>query len=359
MISGPPNATVAFSLLQWCASRTISDALGPGGQGIAAGTRAFLKSRQIDSLYTIAAGKRDKLQEASDLVWGHQLTALREALEALAAAGVRVLTFKGGELIPRHFPRRSLGITADLDLLVPRDEIELARSVLYKLDFRHQFLDKGRRVMADRDVADVAEIELHHYELAPMARTVPLDAEPALRETAASGADHRLYLDRGRPVAIIEIDLHHNVASDADPGVFFSRAVPGAAGAGETFSPADHVWFNLSRCYNEVGMHGKLSLRPIAYTLPEVASGRVDWTVVEHMADELTLGPTLYYLLGLCDRLAPGHVPASTLVAVKESTASRVRDWGWQLGKLFDFDEEFPSYAFLETAQPQPAALTF
>jgi hypothetical protein len=335
------NARVAFELLRWSANR----APGWSGEEVTEETSAFLRSRGIDSLHHLASGVANERQEVYDLVWRHQLTALREVLSGLVEAGVRVLNFKGSELVPRHFRERGLGLMGDADLLVPRDQLEPAKAVLYGLGFRHAFFDPASRRVVDRDVKEIGQIELEHYELPPFVRPLRLEETPAVLELAAD-REGPLRLGADGPLALLEVDVHYSVASDADPEPFFARAVPGSLGVGETFSPADHVWFNLSRYYNEVGLHDKRSLRPLAYTLPEVASGRVDWAVVEAAACDLSLGPTLHYFLVLCDRLAPGHVPEATLAAVKRSTPSRARDWGWLLGKLFDFEEPFPAHAF-------------
>ncbi len=350
------NAQIALRLLQWCAGHPfLNPAQSVDGSGILDETREFLRSRDIESLYTIATGGHGQWQEAYDVIWRHKIGAVRGAIKALVCAGVRVLTFKGGELVSRHFPGRGLGLTADVDVLVQRDDIELAKSVLYKLDFWHAVYDTERRVLRARDVADVARIELHHYELAPFVRSVELQFGAVPFEFMEHHDPHALCLDAGRRATVVEIDLHHGVAPDVRPEMFFSRAVPSILGVGETFSAADHVWFNLTRYYNEVALHDMRSLRPLAYTLPEIAFGEIDWSVVERVAHELSLGPTLYYFLAFCARLAPGRVPDSTLAAVQRSTTSRVRDWGWQLGKLFDFEEKFPLYAFGEQLSPLPA----
>lgn len=73
-----------------------------------------------------------------------------------------------------------------------------------------------------------------------------------------------------------------------------------------------------------------------------IASHDCDWNRVCEMAEELELGLTLYYFLVVADRISPGHVPAQVLVRVRRSSRNRVRDWGWQAGKLFDQDEPFP-----------------
>lgn len=309
------------------------------------GVGAFLRSRNIDSLLALASEEVNARQAAYDAVWHRQLTALLQVLEALTSAGVRTLTLKGGELIPRHFPGHSIGLVGDADVLVRRDQIETVKSIMYTLGFRHASFDTAHGVMKDRDLREVADLELRHYELSPFVKTVEL-TDPVIVRVAESHNAHPLRFVAGRAVAVIEVDVHHNVASDADPSMLFERAVPSSLGVGETLSPADHVWLNLSRYYNEVAVHGGCSLRPFAYTIPEVAAGDVDWGVVEQVARDLALGPTLSYFLRFCDQIAPGRIPAATLRSVHDSTSSRVRDWGWQLAKLFDFHERFPSYAF-------------
>ncbi|MGW1491303.1 nucleotidyltransferase family protein [Streptomyces sp. NPDC002402] len=339
------NAEVAFRLLQWCADRTQAPGFdlteGPANDSV----RSFLRSRNIDSIGVLASGDVDTRQTAYDAVWRCQLAALLQPLEAFVSAGVRTLTFKGGELLSRHFPGHSIGFVGDTDVLVHRDKIETVKSILYAHGFRHAFFDTTQNVMKDRDLRDVADIELRHYELAPFVKTVEL-TDPVVVQVAKTYNADPLRFVSGRALAVISIDVHHNVASDADPSMLFDRAVPSSLGVAETLSPADHVWLNLSRYYNEVALHDGRSLRPFAYTIPEVAAGNVDWGVVEQVAQDLALGPTLSHFLRFCDQLAPGKIPVSALRSVHDSTSSRVRDWGWQLAKLFDFHERFPSYAF-------------
>ena len=101
-----------------------------------------------------------------------------------------------------------------------------------------------------------------------------------------------------------------------------------------------------SRCYNEVAWHDKPSLRPLAYANPELSSPAPDWDIVKQMSIELSLGPALYYYLALFSEFIPQRILARTLDAIRVSTESGVRDWGWQLSKIFDFQEKVSSYAF-------------
>ena len=237
-------------------------------------------------------------------------------------------------------------MVGDVDLLIPRTGIETAEAVLYGLGFRHRYFDESSGTLRDRDIRNVAEIELHHYELAPFTKLIELQPDPPLAELAKRHNDNPLFMAGARPIVVVEISLHHNVAADLEPEMFFDRAVPSVHSGAETLSAAEHVWLNLSRYYNEVTLYAKRSLRPLAYTIPEISSPALDWDVVEQTSVELSLGPTLYYYLALFNELVPQCIPATTLEAIRVSTESGVRNWGWQLSKVFDFQERFPSYAF-------------
>ncbi|WP_198023133.1 nucleotidyltransferase family protein [Mesorhizobium sp. LSHC414A00] len=340
------HAPLAFALMQWCGERFEPKKFDLDLYAVEDETLRFLRSRQIDSLYILAAGQVDSWQRAYDMAWSLQRAALIEIVGSLVQAGVRTLVFKGIELQERFLQGHSLAILGDLDILIQRSDVESAKAVLYALGFRHAFFKDESAGIVSRDIREVAQVELTHYELAPFVKLVPLEPEPWLIEVARGYNRNPLHLLNGQPVLVIEVDIHHNVASDAEPEMFFDRAVSSAHGVGETFCSADHIWLNLSRYYNEVALHGKQSLRPLAYTVPLISDPSVDWEIVQKVATDMNLGRPLYYYLGLADRLVPGFVPAETLRTVLASDDGRLRDWGWQVGKIFDVDEPFPLHHF-------------
>lgn len=77
-----------------------------------------------------------------------------------------------------------------------------------------------------------------------------------------------MHLIDDRFLLVIEIDVHHGIASDVESESFFERAVPSVHGVASTMSPTDHVWVVTSRLYNEVSLYGMNSLRSFAYVLP-------------------------------------------------------------------------------------------
>lgn len=344
------NAAAAFQLLRGSVGGSPSRL----PYRVTRAQTAFLKSRSIYSLHALATGGDEPWQRACDQVWEIQAQETHRAVSALIANGVRTLTFKGSELVWRYFGGRALDVGGDADLLVPRGQIDEAKAVLYGLGFRQAEFDPATGGLVPRDVARVAALEGRHYELAPFVKAVELPQEPELVELARARNRAPLHLVGEVAMLVMEIDVHHNVATDTDVSGFFDRAVASSLGVGETLSPADHLWLNLSRYYNEVGIHGLESLRPIAYTLPLLTRDEINWSTVVSSARELALGPTLHYPLDLCARLAPGSVPDDALKGIASSADSRIRDWGWQLGKPFGFHEEFPSYAFRPaTGEPE------
>jgi hypothetical protein len=336
------RAEVALELLRWCAERRPLTEERRQALLAAAHALPWLAGLEIDSLWYLALGRDGPDQQAYDRAWECQLAAMLPVVRDLEGAGVQTLVLKSAELVPSAYGPRALGFLVDADLLVPRGGLGEARRVLYAHGFRQAFFDSGTGRLVDRDVRDIAQIEGAHYELAPFCRTEELALAPAAADFVRRRSDHPVYVTGGRPVIVLEIDVHHAIASDVEPEPLLERAVPSCHGVGSTLSPADHLWFLLTRHYNEVALHGKTSLRTFAYALPLVASGAVDWVVVSRIAAELSLGPTLYYYLAFLDRLAPGHVPRSLLDELHPCRNPRIRDWGWQLAKLFETTDPFP-----------------
>ncbi|MCR9255265.1 MAG: nucleotidyltransferase family protein [Alphaproteobacteria bacterium] len=347
------HADITLDLLRWAATRD---------QGLAAalrprlndpGLQEFLIGREVDSLAHLVSGTISGRQRVYDQVLAHQAEALQEVMEVFLKAGIRTVTFKGSELVPRNYDGHSLGLIADCDVLIPRDRIEEARAAMYGLGFRHAIFVAEAGGLVSLDVADIAGIEIQHYELAPFRKAIEIDPDEAVLKVLAHGDVGPLHWAGDRVILVLEIDVHHNVASDADVEMLFDRAVPREGGPGETLSPADHVWLNLSRYYNEVALHNKTSLRPIAYTLPEISSGKVDWDVVSEAVEALKLGPTLYYFLAFCDAITGGMVPPAILEQTHPLRTNRIRDWGWQVGKLLDSVDPAP----VDMAMPLDKAL--
>jgi len=315
----------------------------------------FLSSRGIDSLYYISQESDARRQLVYDEIWRIQRLNLVEALDRLQAAGLRPILLKGAELCERYFSPRALGVMGDLDILLPRTELEEARAVFYDLGFRHARYSVEAGELVSRDIAELGQIELQHYELAPLAKLVPLGCGEHFLEAAAEKPNGPIFRRGNEAVLALEFDVHHSVAADVDPSPLIARAVPSVFPKALTLSLDDHLWVNLTRHYVEVAIHGSCSLRAIAYTAPLIREHGPDWSPLVEIAEDMRLGCSLYYFLALADELSPGQIPPSVLERIRASDPDRRRDWGWQLGKLFGFEEAFPSGEFVDAMGPEPS----
>jgi Uncharacterised nucleotidyltransferase len=335
-------ARLVFELLRWCAYRPQP---GPAEcQQFLEGFEQlqFLRSREIDSLLYLASGTPTVAQRVYDAVLQRQIENLQCVVSKLEKAGMPVVIFKSGELLPAAFAPHAVGMSADVDILVPRTAIPEARRILFGMGFQQAEVRTDTGQLVDYDIAILAKVDLTHYEVGAFRSLAELNFSEEEMEFVKQLEGQPVFVLNNKATMVLEIDLHHGISKEINSEPLFARNVPSCHGVGRTFSPADHVWFNLTRLYTEVGQHGKQSFRPIAYTLPIITSGKVDWDVVSRMAVELSLGASLYYYLQLADWLAPNHVPSEVLYSLHPARSNRLRDWGWQLSRLMGTVDPFP-----------------
>jgi hypothetical protein len=309
---------------------------------------------RLDSLVHLGCGGDSPRQRLYDAVWKRQRAALLETVEALASASVRSLIFKGAEHLERWYDSRSLSFLGDVDLLVDRPDIVEVQRVLFGLGYRPGGYVPGEG-WADRDIADVGKIEAEHYQLPPFAKTVDFELDDELLAELPEDGQRPVFRAGERTLLLLELDVHHGVATDVEPEQFFERAVPSTFGVGSTFCAADHVWVTLSRLYVEVALHDKRVLRDFAYLVPLIAGSEVEWPVVVQVAESMELRPHLFYFLSFVDLLAEGSVPADVLAALDPALGVRDHDWGWQLGKLLGTSEPSPLRALGIDAESRAA----
>jgi hypothetical protein len=102
------------------------------------------------------------------------------------------------------------------------------------------------------------------------------------------------------------------------------------------------VWITLTRYYNEVALLGKRYLRDFAYIIPILKNEAIDWDVVLSANRSYELHAPLFYYLNFLRSLG-ACVPEAVLAETSPLRSERLRDFGWQLGKLFDVLEPSPS----------------
>jgi hypothetical protein len=303
-----------------------------------------LRAAGLDGLYYLATDSNGAEQRVLNRLWKCQRAAWDQFDDCARTTGITCLAFKGAALVRRFFGNNALGAMADVDLLVKRDQAMRCIPVLYDLGYIPGYLDTNAGRLTYRDVVDIASHETEHYELVPYCRLEALD----LRDdelAAAIRIDHQaLRVIDDRAFAVIELDIHHQVATDIPTDQFFDRAVVLKNSA--SLSDADHLWFGLSRLYAEVALHGKVSLRDFAYIGPLLTAGEIAWDVVLNAASEYELRPGLFYFLRFLGQLTNGAVPNGVLKELNPTSGARARDWGSQISKLLDLVE--PPLAFVK-----------
>ena len=301
-----------------------------------------LRDRKIDSLAYLAGMDPWQRQNLYDRIFTVQRMAAGQLSTELAAKGADPLVFKGLEIAQRFFAGRGIGMMTDVDVLIRRDQVALARTVVYDLGYRQASITRETGELAELDPIDVAQVEASHYELVPYIKAVPLELSGDELAFVGRLTKAPLWSDGDTAVMFIELDVHHRVALDIPSTGLFERAIPGAIDGARTLSDADHLWLLTSRYYTEVALHGKRSLRDFAYVAALLARGRVDWDVLLGVAKEYELTASLFYYLSFLDVLLESVVPEEVLAELKPTSASG-RDWGWQLGPLFDFIDDLPA----------------
>ena len=336
-------ARIAFWLLAGCFNNLkSSDLLSQQLDAVNSKHIDVLAGRKIDSLLYLGYSLKSPIQNVYDTVWGIQNKWLNILVNRLIESSVSPIIFKGGELLNAYYRSRALGCLADLDILVDRKDLGVAKQCLYSMGFRQSTLDRGSETLVDLDILDIARIESTHYELAPFSKFEEIELEEEEFKCAQKNQPYPLQIIDGKCFVIVQFDIHHRVASDIESDGFFKRAIPSALGCGLTMSPADQIWFMTSRYYNEVAIHGKRSLRDFAYLAPIISRSDISWDIVLSAARIYELRPSLYYYLSFLDKLAGNIIPSEVFDELLPSKGIRSRDWGWQLSKLFDEIDPFP-----------------
>lgn len=327
---------IAVGLLRWAGKRHDFK-LPP----LDSASLLLLKERRIDSLYYLATASYSPLQSVYTKVWTKQSKALAELLDCLQSVDCETLVVKGAEFIERYYQGAGLSFLNDIDLLVRREHLEKVKRSMHGLGYRQAFFSREAQRLQDRDISDICRIESEHYELAPFCRLekIELTADEVL--IAKDWQSHPLWVVGDTAYAVVEFDFHHQLASDIESGRFFKKVVPSIFPGASTLSLGDHVWFTISRLYHEVALHGKRSLRDFAYVAP-VLKENIEWGDVLDAASEYGLHSSLYYYLRFLHSVLGDGVPQHVLENLSPQRGPRLRDWGWQLGPLFDFVEEEP-----------------
>lgn len=274
--------------------------------------------------------------------WNLQRAAIERIGSAFSSAGLRPMLFKGAPLIQAHNGGRPLGLLADIDIIVPRQSLVDAMAVLYSNGLKPAQLNKETGRLDPADIESIALMEAGHYQLPPFRAVQP--AQLAVDELRWIGERDAtpLHAFGGDGLFVLEIDVHHRTASDVDLEPFLDRLIESPFADYAALAPADHLWTLMVRYYNEVALYGKTTLRELIYCGLLIGAGGIEWRHVIAACDEYRSHPACYYLLRFFHSLAPDLVPGDVVDTLRVGLRSCLRDFGWQLGKLFDFVEAMP-----------------
>jgi hypothetical protein len=308
-----------------------------------AGQRHFtdLSRKLLDSLYLVTCELDHPKQRMYQALWDAQRAEAREVVTELVGLGIDAVAFKGVEIGARYDRGRAIGMRADVDLLVPREALWTARQVLSRRGYVQGSYRPETRDWGYMDPIAAAQYEATHYELLPFAKAIPVDGlDAAACDQARNSRQFCVHEDV--TLALVMFDVHHNLSMNFDPGPVLERRVPSALGVGSALCAADHLWFMIQRHYTEVAMGIGRELLPLASIAAIVRDPDVDWSLLLRNAQEHRAIAACYYWLTFFQRIAPGAVPSVVLDELRRHRHESPRDWGWQLGPLFDIEEPFP-----------------
>jgi hypothetical protein len=308
-----------------------------------------LHRARIDSLYYLASDTTAVEQRIYDKIGRAQRDAAAHLLGEFDREETPCVLFKGTELNARYFEGHAMHLSLDVDLLVARHDVQIAKKVLYGAGYRQGDVDPETLQLNDADVVEVAALEHEHYELFPFKKVIDIQVDPEEAACVRSLKKRIVWMSEERCRVLLEVDVHHNVAVNVEPEPLFERAVPSALGAGLTLSAADHLWFTASRYYTEVAVHGKDHLRDFAFLVAHLARSIVDWDVVLAAATQYENRPALYYYLTFVDSLAGRRIPGEVLRELEPLRGPRSKDYGWQLAKLFRVMDPSPLASLIES----------
>lgn len=274
--------------------------------------------------------------------WQLQRQAFVQTLHALTDAGITVTTFKGCELNERYSDGDSFGLMADADVIVALDHLVDTMSLLYRHGLKPGVIDYASGRLMPLGIQDIGAIESQHFQLPPFLALHEVELSPDSFAFAKVYGRRPLKVFGDRCYLIFEIDVHHRTTIDIAFDVFEPHCIESVFSGARTLSPTDHLWSIASRYYNEVSLHNKTSLRELVYMALLLRHERIDWKRFLSFTEEFGTYAACYYPLAFLRALVPSCMPADALDALRPVEGRRGRDYGWQLGKLFNFVESVP-----------------
>ena len=303
-----------------------------------------LREKKLDSLLYANLSSPPPWQCLYNKVWKLQEKNLKKILIKFREGNIKTIIFKGAECLLRDRSLSPIGLMSDSDILVEKHKIVDAMAILYSEGYTPSIFNGKSWIHERRPLANIAAIESAHYQLPPFSRCFPIYLSPKEKDCAAQYSKDPVWhsAEHGSRF-VMELDVHHSLASDIDISSFIERSRKGDLAY--FLDDADHLWFLCCRFYNEVALHNKRTMRDLVYIISALRSIKhaLQWNRIYALCKEYDSFPSLYYILSFCRHLNENLVPIRCLEELRPDThGSRARDFGWLLGVLFDDIEPPP-----------------
>jgi hypothetical protein len=270
-----------------------------------------LDAANVDSLYYLLTGRSDAApQRAYQWLRDRQREFIARITDTLGRAGISVLVVKGAELVERLFAGRAISTQTDVDILVPKRQLEHTRAILRDLGYVHAEYDFESESLVVLDDAAVAAYEERHIELYPFCRAVPFSATiPGVN--AENKADFLpFFWSRGGGVFLEALDVHHTLILGSDTSPLFDRAVPSCFPRAMTLCDSDHFWTTAVRFYLEADASDEpANIRDLAYLVVLLRRAGIDWDLVIDIIEDYDVRPAMFYTLRMLDSLRAVSIP--------------------------------------------------
>ena len=305
----------------------------------------YMKRRKLYGLAAIGSAAPDPLFALYLKVWHIQYTALKQLVEAAASEGIELLLYKGGEITERYCHSLPLALRGDIDVVVREETFVDAKRVLHSLGYVQAEYDTVNRRLVPISSGRIAKLEANNYSPPSFARLARVDLtvpEAEVRPTYM----HPLSIAGSHATVVIAIEVATGLDQRLDTNSLFECSSQSVLEGARALRAEDHIWYTAAMFYLGTYLYkqdNKLTKLADLAVMLDATAAELDWDYIVRRSRELEVLPSVYYTLAFLNAAGRSpRVPASVLSALSPAHGSRVRDYGWQLHKLFGAIEPMP-----------------
>lgn len=303
----------------------------------------YLRSRYIYGVGALGIDTQDPLLQVYDKVWKAQKRCLREILDTFSAAGIDLLVYKGAEVNERHGSAVAYTVRGDVDVIVRPEQLEQAKQLLRDIGYQQAKFDTASGTLVPIDPRVLAEADRDHYVALSFAKVESFDGADASAHGVRTA--HPFHMIGDRVVAVLAIDIATGIDRTMDAAWLFASSIPSVHPGARAMKVEDHLWYLATMFYVQTFQYRhkhKLS-QLVDLSLLLSHAKNVDWDYVVATALRLELLPGIYYPLAFLSAISEtARVPEPVLRRLTPDHGARLRDYGWQIHKLFGIVEPLP-----------------